>query len=73
MKRSDLLRKMRKSKFFMLGVAMGLILLFSVLVIPEVMELDPIKTDLKNVLSAPQWFSMTAKLYEDKVSGAVSP
>lgn len=57
MKRSDLLRKMRKSKFFMLGVAMGLILLFSVLVIPEVMELDPIKTDLKNVLSAPQWFS----------------
>lgn len=57
MKQSDLLRKMRKSKFFVVGVVMSILLLLAVVVVPMLIEMDPIKTDLRNVLKKPEWFA----------------
>lgn len=57
MRASELLRRMRRSKFFVLGLAMVLILVVLAVLAPYIVTHDATKTDLMYRLEKPQWFA----------------
>jgi ABC-type dipeptide/oligopeptide/nickel transport system permease subunit len=57
MQRKDILRKMRKSKFFMIGLFGILGITLICLLSPLFLQYDPMLSNLRARLAAPEWFS----------------
>lgn len=57
MNRTELFRRMRKSKFFVIGFSVVLILLFIAIISPYIISHDPYTASLSQRLKPPQWFS----------------
>lgn len=55
MKRSELLRRMRKSKFFVIGTFIALFVMFAAFASPLFVVHDPIQSDLRKRLIAPEF------------------
>ncbi len=57
MQKSELFRRMRKSKFFMVGLVMLIILILIFLIGPRLTPWDPTRNDLRSRHIAPEWFA----------------
>ncbi|MGI6581014.1 MAG: ABC transporter permease [Erysipelotrichaceae bacterium] len=57
MNRKIILQRMKKSKFFVLGVVGVFIIILLAIVSPSIIVHDPYKTDIVSKFIAPQWFS----------------
>lgn len=56
MSANELFRRMRKSKFFIIGFSIILLLVLAVIFLPRYMVYDPYVANLRERLMAPQWF-----------------
>ncbi|MBS6762821.1 MAG: ABC transporter permease [Clostridium sp.] len=57
MSRKDFIRRMRKSKLFIIGLAGILIIAFLCFLAPLYVQFNPTKSELPNRLLAPEWFA----------------
>ena len=63
MKRSELLRRMRKSKFFIIGTIIAVLVILVAFTSPLFVVHDPIQSDLRSRLIPPQYFSQGMEGY----------
>ena len=63
MKRSELLRRMQKSKFFIIGTIIAVLVILVAFTSPLFVVHDPIQSDLRSRLIPPQYFSQGMEGY----------